>query len=68
MQAWIITLTGGENGGDQRLLQDLGLTLETSAQDIKKAYRKLAMQYHHHRNRGNPENEERSKEIMDIAL
>ena len=68
MQAWIITLTGGENGGDQRLLQDLGLTLETSAQDIKKAYRTLAMQYHHDRNRGNPENEERPKEIMDIAL
>ena len=46
----------------------LGLTLEASVQDIKNAYRKLAMQYHHDRNRGNPENEERLKEIMNITL
>ena len=43
----------------------LGLTLEASAQDIKKAYRKLAMQYHPDRNGGNPESEERLKEINE---
>ena len=43
----------------------LGLTLEASAQDIKKAYRKLAMQYHPDRNMGNPESEERLKEINE---
>ena len=43
----------------------LGLTLEASEQDIKKAYRKLAMQYHPDRNGGNPESEERLKEINE---
>jgi DnaJ-class molecular chaperone len=42
-----------------------GLTLEASEQDIKKAYRKLAMQYHPDRNGGNPESEERIKEINE---
>ena len=43
----------------------LGLTLEASEQDIKNAYRKLAMQYHPDRNGGNPESEERLKEINE---
>jgi ferredoxin len=43
----------------------LGLTLEASEQDIKKAYRKLAMHYHPDRNGGNPESEERLKEINE---
>ncbi len=43
----------------------LGLTLEASEQDIKKAYRKLAMQYHPDRNGGNPESEKRIKEINE---
>ena len=43
----------------------LGLTLEVSEQDIKKAYRKLAMQYHPERNGSNPESEERLKEITE---
>ncbi len=43
----------------------LGLPLEATQQDIKKAYRKLAMQYHPDRNGGNPESEERLKEINE---
>ena len=43
----------------------LGLTLEASEQDIKKAYRKLAMHYHPDRNGGNSESEERLKEINE---
>jgi curved DNA-binding protein CbpA len=43
----------------------LGLALEASEQDIKKAYRKLAMQHHPDRNGGNPESEERLKEINE---
>jgi len=41
----------------------LGLTPDSSAEEIKKVYRKLAMQYHPDRNGGNPESEERLKEI-----
>jgi len=43
----------------------LGLRLEASAEEIKKTYRKLAMQYHPDRNGGNPESEERLKEINE---
>ena len=43
----------------------LGLMLEASEQDIKKAYRKLAMHYHPDRNNGNPESEVRLKEINE---
>ena len=43
----------------------LGLRPDSSAEEIKKVYRKLAMQYHPDRNRGNPESEERLKEINE---
>jgi len=43
----------------------LGLRLDSSAEEIKKVYRKLAMQYHPDRNGGNPESEERLKEINE---
>ena len=43
----------------------LGLKLEATQQDIKKAYRKLAMQNHPDRNGGNPESEEHLKEINE---
>ena len=43
----------------------LGLTLEASAEEIKKTYRKLAMQHHPDRNGGNPDSEERLKEINE---
>ena len=43
----------------------LGLSSDSTAEEIKKAYRKLAMQYHPDRNRSNPESEERLKEINE---
>ena len=43
----------------------LGLKPDSSAEEIKKIYRKLAMQYHPDRNGGNPESEERLKEINE---
>jgi len=43
----------------------LGLRPDSSAKEIKKVYRKLAMQYHPDRNGGNPEGEERLKEINE---
>lgn len=43
----------------------LGLRPDSSAEEIKKTYRKLAMQYHPDRNGGNPESEERLKEINE---
>lgn len=43
----------------------LGLRPDSSAEEIKKVYRKLAMQYHPDRNGGKPEGEERLKEINE---
>jgi curved DNA-binding protein CbpA len=43
----------------------LGISPDSSAEEIKKVYRKLAMQYHPDRNGGNPESEERLKEINE---
>ena len=43
----------------------LGLKRDSSAEEIKKVYRKLAMQYHPDRNGGNPESEKRIKEINE---
>src|SRR6266567_1039930 len=41
----------------------LGVARDCSAEELKKAYRKLAMQYHPDRNQGDPSAEERFKEI-----
>ena len=43
----------------------LGVAKNASAEDIKKAYRKLAMQYHPDRNPGNHEAEHKFKEISE---
>jgi len=43
----------------------LGISRKASADDIRKAYRKLAMQYHPDRNPGDKQAEERFKEINE---
>lgn len=43
--------------------ETLGVAKTASADDIKKAYRKLALKYHPDRNQGNKEAEEKFKEI-----
>lgn len=43
----------------------LGLRPDAPAEEIKKVYRKLAMQYHPDRNGGNHDSEERLKEINE---
>ena len=43
----------------------LGIKKDGSAQDIKKAYRKLAMKYHPDRNKGDKEAEEKFKKISE---
>lgn len=43
----------------------LGLSRDASEDDLKKAYRKLAIQYHPDKNPGNVESEEKFKEISE---
>src|SRR5919199_5676780 len=43
----------------------LGVSKDASADDIKKAYRKLARRYHPDRNPGDEKSEERFKEISE---
>ena len=48
---------------DEDLYQVLGVTKDAGADDIKKAYRKLARRYHPDRNQGDAAAEERFKQI-----
>jgi molecular chaperone DnaJ len=50
---------------DRDLYSVLGLSRKASAEEIKKAYRKLARQYHPDRNPGDEKAEERFKEIQE---
>ena len=43
----------------------LGIAKDASAEDIKKAYRKLALKYHPDQNQGNDEAEEKFKELSE---
>jgi molecular chaperone DnaJ len=43
----------------------LGVTREADREEVKRAYRKLAIQHHPDRNPGNPEAEERFKEVAE---
>ena len=43
----------------------LGVDRNASVEDIKKAYRKLAVQYHPDKNSGDPEAEKKFKEVAE---
>jgi len=51
--------------GDQDYYQILGVERVASESDIKKAYRKLAVQHHPDRNNGSKESEEKFKELAE---
>jgi len=48
------------------LYEILGLDRNASAEEIKKAYRKLAIQYHPDRNPGDKTSEDKFKEIAEV--
>jgi chaperone protein DnaJ len=48
-----------------KLYETLGIDKNASEQDIKKAYKKMAMEFHPDKNKGNPEAETKFKEISN---
>ncbi|MGB9105503.1 MAG: molecular chaperone DnaJ [Terriglobales bacterium] len=53
------------NNGKRDYYEVLGVTRSATEQEIKSAYRKLALQYHPDRNPNNPDSEERFKECTE---
>jgi molecular chaperone DnaJ len=51
--------------GKRDYYEILGVQKNASEQDIKQAYRKLALKYHPDKNKGNPESEEKFKEATE---
>lgn len=50
---------------DKDYYEILGIDRSASAEEVKKAYRKMALKYHPDRNRDDPEAEERFKEVSE---
>ena len=51
--------------GKRDYYEVLGVARDASSDDLKKAYRKLALEHHPDRNQGNPESEQRFKEAAE---
>ena len=60
-----LKFTVANNNGKRDYYEVLGVTRSASEQEIKSAYRKLALQYHPDRNPNNPDAEERFKECTE---